>query len=199
DYLIAEGFPVDRIIKTGSPMYEVLQYYRPKIESSNILKHLGLEKHNYFVVSAHREENIDNDKNINKLVNILNTIAERYKIPVIVSTHPRTRAKFEKYGFAFKNEIRLLKPLGFHDYNHLQMNSCVVISDSGTITEESSILNFPAVNIREAHERPEGFEEASVMMVGLELERTMQAISILKEQPRGSERLLRLVNDYSMP
>ncbi|EGC2524506.1 UDP-N-acetylglucosamine 2-epimerase (non-hydrolyzing), partial [Escherichia coli] len=112
---------------------------------------------------------------------------------------PRTRAKFEKYGFAFKNEIRLLKPLGFHDYNHLQMNSCVVISDSGTITEESSILNFPAVNIREAHERPEGFEEASVMMVGLELERTMQAISILKEQPRGSERLLRLVNDYSMP
>ncbi|EEQ2262601.1 UDP-N-acetylglucosamine 2-epimerase (non-hydrolyzing) [Escherichia coli] len=199
DYLIAEGFPVDRIIKTGSPMYEVLQYYRPQIESSNILKHLGLEKHNYFVVSAHREENIDNDKNINKLVNILNTIAERYKIPVIVSTHPRTRAKFEKYGFAFKNEIRLLKPLGFHDYNHLQMNSCVVISDSGTITEESSILNFPAVNIREAHERPEGFEEASVMMVGLELERTMQAISILKEQPRGSERLLRLVNDYSMP
>ncbi|EOL9884349.1 UDP-N-acetylglucosamine 2-epimerase, partial [Escherichia coli] len=159
----------------------------------------GLEKHNYFVVSAHREENIDNDKNINKLVNILNTIAERYKIPVIVSTHPRTRAKFEKYGFAFKSEIRLLKPLGFHDYNHLQMNSCVVISDSGTITEESSILNFPAVNIREAHERPEGFEEASVMMVGLELERTMQAISILKEQPRGSERLLRLVNDYSMP
>ncbi|EJQ6147410.1 UDP-N-acetylglucosamine 2-epimerase (non-hydrolyzing) [Escherichia albertii] len=199
DYLIAEGFPVDRIIKTGSPMYEVLQYYRPQIESSNILKHLGLEKHNYFVVSAHREENIDNDKNINKFVNILNTIAERYKIPVIVSTHPRTRAKFEKYGFAFKNEIRLLKPLGFHDYNHLQMNSCVVISDSGTITEESSILNFPAVNIREAHERPEGFEEASVMMVGLELERTMQAISILKEQPRGSERLLRLVNDYSMP
>ncbi|MEF4656772.1 UDP-N-acetylglucosamine 2-epimerase (non-hydrolyzing) [Escherichia coli] len=199
DYLIAEGFPVDRIIKTGSPMYEVLQYYRPQIESSNVLKHLGLEKHNYFVVSAHREENIDNDKNINKLVNILNTIAERYKIPVIVSTHPRTRAKFEKYGFAFKNEIRLLKPLGFHDYNHLQMNSCVVISDSGTITEESSILNFPAVNIREAHERPEGFEEASVMMVGLELERTMQAISILKEQPRGSERLLRLVNDYSMP
>ncbi|AXO84351.1 non-hydrolyzing UDP-N-acetylglucosamine 2-epimerase [Escherichia coli] len=199
DYLIAEGFPVDRIIKTGSPMYEVLQYYRPQIESSNILNHLGLEKHNYFVVSAHREENIDNDKNINKLVNILNTIAERYKIPVIVSTHPRTRAKFEKYGFAFKNEIRLLKPLGFHDYNHLQMNSCVVISDSGTITEESSILNFPAVNIREAHERPEGFEEASVMMVGLELERTMQAISILKEQPRGSERLLRLVNDYSMP
>lgn len=199
DYLIAEGFPVDRIIKTGSPMYEVLQYYRPQIESSNILKHLGLEKHNYFVVSAHREENIDNDKNINKLVNILNTMAERYKIPVIVSTHPRTRAKFEKYGFAFKNEIRLLKPLGFHDYNHLQMNSCVVISDSGTITEESSILNFPAVNIREAHERPEGFEEASVMMVGLELERTMQAISILKEQPRGSERLLRLVNDYSMP
>ena len=199
DYLIAEGFPVDRIIKTGSPMYEVLQYYRPQIESSNILNHLGLEKHNYFVVSAHREENIDNDKNINKLVNILNTIAERYKIPVIVSTHPRTRAKFEKYGFAFKNEIRLLKPLGFHDYNHLQMNSCVVISDRGTITEESSILNFPAVNIREAHERPEGFEEASVMMVGLELERTMQAISILKEQPRGSERLLRLVNDYSMP
>lgn len=199
DYLIAEGFPVDRIIKTGSPMYEVLQYYRPQIESSNILNHLGLEKHNYFVVSAHREENIDNDKNINKLVNILNTIAERYKIPVIVSTHPRTRAKFEKYDFAFKNEIRLLKPLGFHDYNHLQMNSCVVISDSGTITEESSILNFPAVNIREAHERPEGFEEASVMMVGLELERTMQAISILKEQPRGSERLLRLVNDYSMP
>ncbi|HHL4345456.1 TPA: non-hydrolyzing UDP-N-acetylglucosamine 2-epimerase [Escherichia coli] len=199
DYLIAEGFPVDRIIKTGSPMYEVLQYYRPQIESSNILKHLGLEKHNYFVVSAHREENIDNDKNINKLVNILNTIAERYKIPVIVSTHPRTRAKFEKYGFAFKSEIRLLKPLGFHDYNHLQMNSCVVVSDSGTITEESSILNFPAVNIREAHERPEGFEEASVMMVGLELERTMQAISILKEQPRGSERLLRLVNDYSMP
>ena len=199
DYLIAEGFPVDRIIKTGSPMYEVLQYYRPQIESSNILNHLGLEKHNYFVVSAHREENIDNDKNINKLVNILNTIAERYKIPVIVSTHPRTRAKFEKYGFAFKNEIRLLKPLGFHDYNHLQMNSCVVISDSGTITEESSILNFPAVNIREAHERPEGFEEASVMMDGLALERTMQAIYILKEQPRGSERLLRLVNDYSMP
>ncbi|HGL4294449.1 TPA: non-hydrolyzing UDP-N-acetylglucosamine 2-epimerase [Citrobacter sedlakii] len=199
DYLIAEGVPADRIIKTGSPMYEVLTHYLPEIDTSDILDKLKLEKFNYFLVSSHREENVDDIKQLEKLATILNTLAERYKIPVIISTHPRTRARFESANIKFRDEITLLKPLGFHDYNKLQMNARVVISDSGTITEESSILNFPALNIREAHERPEGFEEATVMMVGLEVERVLQALNILNDQPRGPDRLLRLVNDYSMP
>jgi len=199
EYLLAEGLPADRVIKTGSPMFEVLNHYMPQINASDVLNRLGLQKNKFFVVSAHREENVDSPKQLSKLADILNTIAEKYQLPVIVSTHPRTRNRVEENGIVFHNNIQLLKPLGFHDYNHLQKNARAVLSDSGTITEESSIMNFPALNIREAHERPEGFEEASVMMVGLETERVLQALSILENQPRGDERLLRLVYDYSMP
>lgn len=170
-----------------------------KIDNSDVLKRLKIEKNKFFVVSAHREENVDSPKQLAKLANILNAVAEKYNLPVIISTHPRTRNRFEAAGINFHKNIQLLKPLGFHDYNHLQKNAKAVLSDSGTITEESSIMNFPAVNIREAHERPEGFEEASVMMVGLEVERVMQALAILENQPRGTERLLRQVGDYSMP
>lgn len=199
EYLLNEGLPPDRIIKTGSPMFEVLSYYMEKIDNSGVLKRLKIEKNKFFVVSAHREENVDSPKQLAKLANILNAVAEKYNLPVIISTHPRTRNRFEAAGINFHKNIQLLKPLGFHDYNHLQKNAKAVLSDSGTITEESSIMNFPAVNIREAHERPEGFEEASVMMVGLEVERVMQALAILENQPRGTERLLRQVGDYSMP
>lgn len=199
EYLLAEGLPADRIIKTGSPMFEVLNHYMKQIDSSDILSRLNLEKHKFFVVSAHREENVDSPKQLEKLANILNTIAEKYNFPVIVSTHPRTRNRIEAQGISFHKNVQLLKPLGFHDYNHLQKNAKIALSDSGTITEESSIMNFPALNLREAHERPEGFEEASVMMVGLELERVLQALDILDDQPRDSERLLRPVYDYSMP
>ncbi|MCW6033891.1 non-hydrolyzing UDP-N-acetylglucosamine 2-epimerase [Pantoea sp. JK] len=199
EYLLAEGLPADRVIKTGSPMFEVLNHYMQQIDASNVLKRLDLEKNKFFVVSAHREENVDSPKQLSKLADILNTIAEKYQLPVIVSTHPRTRNRVEENGIVFHKNIQLLKPLGFHDYNHLQKNARAVLSDSGTITEESSIMNFPALNIREAHERPEGFEEASVMMVGLETERVLQALSILENQPRGDERLLRQVYDYSMP
>ncbi|AWS99532.1 non-hydrolyzing UDP-N-acetylglucosamine 2-epimerase [Yersinia enterocolitica] len=199
EYLLNEGLPPDRIIKTGSPMFEVLSYYMEKIDNSDVLKRLKIEKNKFFVVSAHREENVDSPKQLAKLANILNAVAEKYNLPVIISTHPRTRNRFEAAGINFHKNIQLLKPLGFHDYNHLQKNAKAVLSDSGTITEESSIMNFPAVNIREAHERPEGFEEASVMMVGLEVERVMQALAILENQPRGTERLLRQVGDYSMP
>ena len=198
EYLLKEGFPADRIIKTGSPIYEVIQAYQKQIESSNIIEKLELTKENYFLISAHREENINSD-NFLKLVETLNTIAEFYKIPVIVSTHPRTRNKINQTGVRFNPLVKLMKPLGFHDYNNLQKNAKVVLSDSGTISEESSIMNFPALNIREAHERPEAMEEASVMMVGLNPERIMQALKVLETQKRGQERLLRQVSDYSMP
>ena len=199
EYLLAEGVPADRIIKTGSPMFEVLTHYMPHIDVSDVLSRLNLTPGNFFVVSAHREENVDTPKQLAKLANILNTVAERYNIPVVVSTHPRTRNRINENGIQFHKNILLLKPLGFHDYNHLQKNSRAVLSDSGTITEESSIMNFPALNIREAHERPEGFEEGAVMMVGLESERVLQALEIIATQPRGELRLLRQVSDYSMP
>ncbi|EMQ57034.1 UDP-N-acetylglucosamine 2-epimerase [Vibrio cholerae O1 str. EM-1676A] len=199
DYLLAEGLPADRVIKTGSPMFEVLSYYMPQIDGSDVLARLGLQKGQFFVVSAHREENVDSPKQLAKLAETLNTVAKHYNLPVIVSTHPRTRNRIEAHGLEFHPNIQLLKPLGFHDYNHLQKSAKVVLSDSGTINEESSIMNFPALNMREAHERPEGMEEASVMMVGLGVERIMQALQILESQPSGDERLLRQVSDYSMP
>ncbi|ENM3933037.1 UDP-N-acetylglucosamine 2-epimerase (non-hydrolyzing) [Vibrio cholerae] len=199
DYLLAEGLPADRVIKTGSPMFEVLSYYMPQIDGSDVLARLGLQKGQFFVVSAHREENVDSPKQLAKLAETLNTVAQHYNLPVIVSTHPRTRNRIEAQGLEFHPNIQLLKPLGFHDYNHLQKNAKVVLSDSGTINEESSIMNFPALNMREAHERPEGMEEASVMMVGLGVERVMQALQILESQPSGDERILRQVSDYSMP
>lgn len=199
EYLIAEGIPADQIIKTGSPMFEVLNYYMKDINNSKILKKLKLEPGKYFVVSAHREENVDTHKQFQKLIISLNTIADRFGMPVIVSTHPRTQKRIDEKAIEFHKQISLLKPLGFHDYNYLQKNAYVVLSDSGTINEESSIMNFPALNIREAHERPEGMEEASVMMSGLEVDSIMRCIKILESQPSGDERLLRLVQDYSMP
>lgn len=199
DYLLAEGLPADRVIKTGSPMCEVLTYYMPQIDSSNVLARLGLEKYKYFVVSAHREENVDSSDLLIRLVETLNAIAEKYDFPVVVSTHPRTRNQLDAHDFDFHPNIQLLNPLGFHDYNHLQKNAKAVLSDSGTINEESSIMNFPALNLREAHERPEGMEEAAVMMVGLGVERVVQALQILETQSRGDQRLLRQVADYSMP
>jgi len=198
EYLLREGIPADRIIKTGSPIYEVVKSYLNQINLSSILTSLNLKKYNYFLVSAHREENI-NSTNFIKLVDSLNIIAEKYNLPVIVSTHPRTRNMIEKTGVKFHKLINLMKPLGFHDYNHLQKYSKAVLSDSGTISEESSIMNFPALNIREAHERPEAMEEASVMMVGLNKERILQALTVLESQNNGETRLLRPVNDYSMP
>jgi UDP-N-acetyl-L-fucosamine synthase len=198
DYLIAEGIPADRVVKTGSPMYEVLSYYMGNIDNSNILEMLSIQQGNYFVVSAHREENVDIPAQLIKLANSLNSIADYYGLPVIVSTHPRTQKRINDQGIQFHKNIKLLKPLGFHDYNHLQKNAKAVLSDSGTINEESSIMNFPALNIREAHERPEGMEEASVMMVGLDKKRIMQALRILEQQPSGEKRLLRMVDDYSM-
>ncbi|WP_026436722.1 non-hydrolyzing UDP-N-acetylglucosamine 2-epimerase [Acidovorax sp. JHL-9] len=199
EYLLREGLPPDMVIKTGSPMAEVLAHYRPGIDASGVLGRLGLTKGQFFVVSAHREENIDSDLNFGKLVQVLNTVAEHYNLPVIVSTHPRTQKRVEAMGAVFHANVRLLKPLGFTDYNKLQLSATAALSDSGTINEESSILNFPALNLREAHERPEGMEEAAVMMVGLEVERVMQGLAILKNQPRGPVRLLRQVADYSMP
>jgi UDP-N-acetylglucosamine 2-epimerase (non-hydrolysing) len=199
DYLLREGLPPDQVIKTGSPMYEVLHHYLPKIEASSILEMLGLEKQRYYVVSAHREENIDSEQTFAKLVNLLNALAEDNNLPVIVSTHPRTQNRIDKSGVKFHSQIQLLKPLGFFDYVKLQISAKAVLSDSGTINEESSILNFPALNLREAHERPEGMEEASVMMVGLEIDRVRQGLDILNSQLRGLDRSLRLVADYSMP
>jgi UDP-N-acetyl-L-fucosamine synthase len=199
DYLLREGLPPDMVIKTGSPMFEVLQHYRDGIEASDILQRLGLDRGTFFVVSAHREENIEPEATFKKLVNVLNALAHEYGLPVIVSTHPRTQNRIDAAGVVFHPLIRLFKPLGFKDYIKLQQCSRTALSDSGTINEESSILNFPALNIREAHERPEGMEEASVMMVGLEVERVMQAIELLKDQPSGSVRMLRPVADYSMP
>ncbi|WP_320018352.1 non-hydrolyzing UDP-N-acetylglucosamine 2-epimerase [Labilibaculum manganireducens] len=198
EYLLREGLPADRIIKTGSPIYEVVHAYQEQIDGADVLERLNLKKGEYFVVSAHREENINSD-NFLKLVETLNAVAEKYQWPVIVSTHPRTRNKINDTGVVFNALIQLMKPLGFHDYNHLQKNAKAVLSDSGTISEESSIMNFPALNIREAHERPEAMEEASVMMVGLNPERIMQALAIIDTQKRGEERDLRPVYDYSMP
>lgn len=199
EYLLNENFPPDRLIKTGSPMFEVLNFYKKGIEDSDVLKRLSLTEYKYFVVSAHREENIDSEINLNKLVASLNKIAETYNEPIIVSTHPRTQKKIDEKGVRFHEKVKLMKPLGFKDYNKLQMSARAVLSDSGTISEESSILNFPALNIREAHERPEGMEEAAVMMVGLESDRILQGLAIITNQARGEQRSLRLVEDYSMP
>ena len=197
DYLLREGLPPDQVIKTGSPMREVIEYYRPGIEASDVLERLGLEAGRYFVVSSHREENVDSPENLTKLFGILNALAETYREPVIVSTHPRTRKRMDVLGLAAHPLVQFLKPFGFLDYIKLQTEARCVLSDSGTITEESSILNFPALNLREVHERPEGFEEAAVMFVGLDFERALQCLAILESQPRGDDRLLRLVNDYS--
>ncbi|WP_213956023.1 UDP-N-acetylglucosamine 2-epimerase (non-hydrolyzing) [Variovorax sp. dw_954] len=199
EYLLREGLPPDMVIKTGSPMAEVLAHYAPSIKDSSVLTRLELTQHEFFLVSAHREENIDSDVNFGKLVDVLNAVAEHYEMPVIVSTHPRTQKRVEAMRAEFHRNVRLLKPLGFTDYNKLQVSAKAVLSDSGTINEESSIMNFPAVNLREAHERPEGMEEAAVMMVGLEVLRVMQGLAILDVQPRGVTRLLRQVADYSMP
>jgi len=199
EYLLREGLSADMVIKTGSPMFEVLNYYMAQIDASDVLARFSLEKSQFFVVSAHREENVDSQKQLAKLANTLNTVAEHYDLPVIVTTHPRTRDRIQANGLSFHPNIRLLKPLGFHDYNHLQKNAKAVLSDSGTINEESSIMNFPALNLREAHERPEGMEEASVMMAGLDVDRVMQCLEILELQPSGDERILRPVYDYSMP
>lgn len=199
DYLLSEGLPPDRVIKTGSPMFEVLSHYRDGIETSDVLDRLALKPGEFFVVSAHREENVDSENNFLKLVDILNVVAAHYGFPVIVSTHPRTQKRIDALGIVFHENVQLLKPLGFKDYNKLQLEAKAVLSDSGTINEESSILNFPALNVREAHERPEGMEEAAVMMVGLEVERVMQGLKILESQKRGQEQSLRIVSDYSMP
>jgi UDP-N-acetyl-L-fucosamine synthase len=197
EYLLAEGLPADQIIKTGSPMREVLSYYRPKIERSDALARLGLQQQRYFVVSAHREENVDEEARIHRLFSALSAIADRYGEPVIMSTHPRTRKRIEECKLIVNPLVRLLKPFGFLDYINLQMNARAVLSDSGTITEESSILNFPALNIREAHERPEGMEEGAVMMTGFNVDRILQGLEILQDQARGEQRNLRLVSDYS--
>lgn len=199
EYLLREGLPPDQVIKTGSPMYEVLHHYLPGIDASDVLSRLGLAEHNYFVVSAHREENIEAPRTFAKLCAVLNATAEDHGLPVIVSTHPRTQKRIDAAGIKFHAGIQLLKPLGFLDYVRLQKSARAVLSDSGTINEESSILNFPALNLREAHERPEGMEEAAVMMTGLSVDRVRQGLAIIASQPRGDARLLRLVADYSMP
>jgi len=199
EYLLREGLAPDTVIKTGSPMCEVLAHYKGRIAASDVLKRLELAELGYFLVSAHREENVDSDANFARLVEVLNRVAEAHGLPVIVSTHPRTRMRADATGAKFHPKVRLVKPLGFSDYVHLQTKARAVLSDSGTITEESSILNFPALNIREAHERPEGMEEAAVMMVGLDALRVLQGLEILSSQPRGAERLLREVPDYTAP
>lgn len=199
DYLLREGLPPDLVITTGSPMFEVLAHYRPRIDESDVLGRLAVAKGGYFVVSAHREENIDTPRAFHRLVGVLNAVAADFGLPVLVSTHPRTRRRIDAEGVTFHPGIRLLKPLGFFDYVKLQMEARAVLSDSGTISEESSILNFPALNLREAHERPEGMEEAAVMMVGLDVDRVRQGLAILADQPRGADRLLNLVADYSSP
>ncbi len=199
EYLLREGLPPDRVIKTGSPMYEVLHHYLPKIQSSDVLARLGLSDEDYFVVSSHREENIDSDEQFAKLVTVLNALAARYEKRIIVSTHPRTRKRIDAGGVTLRPEVELLKPLGLCDYVHLQLHAKASLSDSGTITEEASILNFPALNIRNAHERPEGMEEGAVMMTGLELNRVMEGLNVLETQRRGERRALRPVNDYEAP
>ena len=197
EYLLREGLPPDQVIKTGSPMREVIEHYMPGIEASDVLMRLGLKAQRYFVVSSHREENVDSPENLQKLFDILNALAQRYKEPVIFSTHPRTRKRMDVLGLTANPLVQFLKPFGFLDYIKLQMQSRAVLSDSGTLTEESSILNFPALNLREVHERPEGFEEAAVIFVGMSIDRVMQGLGILETQPRGTERSLRLVTDYA--
>ena len=199
EYLLAEGLPADRVIKTGSPMFEVLAHFRPKIDASPVLRHLKLEAEKFFLISAHREENVDDPVQFTKLVEVLNRLAATFKQRVVVSTHPRTRKRIDAGNVTLDSRVELIKPLGFTDYVKLQQHARAVLSDSGTITEESSILNFPALNIRNAHERPEGFEEGAVMMTGLEWDAIHSAMSILDQQPRGQTRLLRLVEDYSVP
>jgi len=199
EYLLREGLAPDLVIKTGSPMLEVLTHYRPKIDASDVLARLNLKSREFFLVSAHREENIESPRTFSKLVDVLNAVAEDHGMPVVVSTHPRTQKRITEAGVSFHPLVTLLKPLGFFDYVKLQLSARAVLSDSGTISEEASILNFPALNLREAHERPEGMEEAVVMMVGLEVRRVRQALAILADQPRGEERGLRQVSDYSVP
>ncbi|MBQ4194980.1 MAG: UDP-N-acetyl glucosamine 2-epimerase, partial [Thermoguttaceae bacterium] len=199
EYLLREGLPPARVIKTGSPMFEVLNYYRPQIESSNVLERLGLQKYDYFVISSHREENVDDPRQFQKLVDMLNNLAKKFGKRIIFSTHPRTRKRIDASGAALDPLVELMKPLGFHDYNNLQINSKCVLSDSGTINEESSILNFPAINIRRAHERPEAMEEGTTVMTGYEWDKIETALEILETQKRGEERTLRQVADYSMP
>jgi UDP-N-acetyl-L-fucosamine synthase len=199
EYLLREGLPADRIIKTGSPMFEVLSHYRERIDGSDALDRLGLKEHGYFVVSAHREENVDQPHQLARLVDALNAVAAQYGQPIVMSTHPRMRKRLESSGASLDPLIQPLKPLGFMDYVRLQMSAHAVLSDSGTISEESSILNFPALNLREAHERPEAMEEASVMMAGLDAQRILQMLALLESQPRGERRLLRPVADYGMP
>lgn len=199
EYLLREGLPPDRVIKTGSPMFEVLSSYREKIDASDVLSRLTLSPSSYFVVSCHREENVDNPEKLKELANTLNQLALSRGLRIIVSTHPRTRKRLEVEGIQLDSRVELLKPLGFFDYVNLQINSKAVLSDSGTITEESSILNFPALNIREAHERPEGMEEGAVMMAGLGWERVAQGLDILDSQYRGEARTLRVISDYQMP
>lgn len=198
EYLLAEGLDPQRVIRTGSPMYEVLSHYRPGIDAADPLPTLGLKPHDYFLVSAHREENIESDVQFNGLIQILNGLAERFDKPVVLSTHPRTRKKIEASGARLDDRVMQMKPFGFLDYVHLQMKARAVLSDSGTITEESSILNFPALNIRETHERPEGMEEGAVMMVGMNPDRVFQGLEILESQPRGDDRLLHVVRDYDV-
>ena len=198
-YLIREGISPDLVVKTGSPITEVIEYYKERIDASSVVDEIGLKEQQYFLVSTHREENIEPEAAFGRLVKLLNTLSETYELPVIVSTHPRTQKRIDANGVKFNDQVRLMKPLSFSDYNKLQLSASAVLSDSGTITEESSILNFPALNLREQHERPEGMEEASVMMVGLNVERVMQGLDILAHQPRGDERLLRQVSDYTVP
>ena len=197
EYLLREGLPPDQIIKTGSPMREVLNFYSESIESSEIISDLGLVNDQYFVVSSHREENVDSPENLHKIIQILNRLAEGYDFPIIFSTHPRTKSRLNDLGVEVNPLVRFLKPFGFLDYIKLQINARCVLSDSGTITEESSILNFPALNIREAHERPEGFEEGAVMMVGLDSSLVMQSLKVIDSQSRGADRMLDLVKDYA--
>lgn len=199
DYLLREGLPPDRVIKTGSPMYEVLHYYLPKIERSDVLARLALQPHEYFVISAHREENVDSPKQLAGLVEVLHCLVETYGLRVIFSTHPRTRKRLDAEQIVLPPQVELMKPFGFSDFVKLEMEAKAVLSDSGTITEESSILNFPALNIRQAHERPEGMEEASVMMVGMNWQRIGEALRLLEQQPRGEARLLRMADDYHVP
>jgi UDP-N-acetylglucosamine 2-epimerase len=199
EYLLREGLAPDRVIKTGSPMYEVLAYYRQKIECSNILERLGLTEGDYFVVSAHREENIDSAVQFRNLVRVLESVASKYQLPVIVSVHPRTRRRIDSEGIGFSEKIRLVKAMGFPDYVHLMMRARATLSDSGTITEECSILNFRALNIRETHERPEGMEEGSVMMTGLDPACVLDGLKVLEGQPIGEQRVLRVPTDYGIP
>jgi UDP-N-acetylglucosamine 2-epimerase (non-hydrolysing) len=197
EYLLREGLPPDQVIKTGSPMREVIEYYRAGVEASNVLPRLELTEQQYFLVSSHREENVDAPENLQRLFNVLNSLAEQFGLPVIVSTHPRTRKRMDAMGLSAHALVQFHKPFGFLDYVRLQTGARAVLSDSGTITEESSILNFPALNLREVHERPEGFEEAAVMFVGMDVDRVLQGLDVLATQPRGEQRALHLVNDYA--